>query len=443
MGNARTSIVFLLVERKQSSLRITVPVQLVQQLLEEAKAKQVSLVESFKSVDTLSQRLNMSFQKASQEIMETASMLQQVVEEQRQQVQRELENAFNGKQVALNLVDRKLQQTMEKLSHTIDFTTRLLKYTNPTETLLFKKLLENRLTCVFSYNPDVNAASSSELEFVPNIPASRLAIMNTFGYVRQCADIPLLGKSALAPISRPTVSASTGQQYCHPSAANLPITLSGHVMSVNGSHQMGSGSSSNAGGLIPSPPHVFGDSNLLQSKQYGDSSQSLGPFSNIGSGDAYSYEKWSTGGIEASGFHQPTSGNPLSCALHQPIPGLISDSGIYTPSPLGDHQNGVVSGHQVVELSAKLMSTPITFFPPKSQIKRLKMIYHCKFGEFGVSEAQFTEPSGVAVSAQNDIIVADTNNHRIQIFDKEGRFKFQFGECGKRDGQLLYPNRKE
>ena len=47
----------------------------------------------------------------------------------------------------------------------------------------------------------------------------------------------------------------------------------------------------------------------------------------------------------------------------------------------------------------------------------------------------------MAVNAQNDIVVADTNNHRIQIFDKEGRFKFQFGECGKRDGQLLYPNR--
>lgn len=58
-----------------------------------------------------------------------------------------------------------------------------------------------------------------------------------------------------------------------------------------------------------------------------------------------------------------------------------------------------------------------------------------------MSPLQFTEPSGVAVNAQNDIVVADTNNHRIQVFDKEGRFKFQFGECGKRDGQLLYPNR--
>lgn len=37
--------------------------------------------------------------------------------------------------------------------------------------------------------------------------------------------------------------------------------------------------------------------------------------------------------------------------------------------------------------------------------------------------------------------MADTNNHRVQIFDHEGRFKFAFGECGKRDGQMLYPNR--
>lgn len=74
-------------------------------------------------------------------------------------------------------------------------------------------------------------------------------------------------------------------------------------------------------------------------------------------------------------------------------------------------------------------------------IKRQKMIYHCKFGEFGTGESQFTEPSGVCVNGNNEILVADTNNHRIQIFDHEGRFKFQFGECGKRDGQLLYPNR--
>ncbi|CAI4228933.1 unnamed protein product [Auanema sp. JU1783] len=138
----------------------------------------------------------------------------------------------------------------------------------------------------------------------------------------------------------------------------------------------------------------FSDSNLLNPKNdFGGSSQSLGPFN-----DAFNqYDKWSIG--------------------VEPSLGLLESNNTE------DAKNDAL------------------FTPSRSQIKRQKMIYHCKFGEFGVMEGQFTEPSGVAVNAQGDIIVADTNNHRIQVFDKEGRFKFQFGECGKRDGQLLYPNR--
>jgi len=79
--------------------------------------------------------------------------------------------------------------------------------------------------------------------------------------------------------------------------------------------------------------------------------------------------------------------------------------------------------------------------PPRSQVKRQKMVYFTKFGDFGAHDGQFTEPSGVAVNERMDIIVVDTINHHVQVFDRTGRFKFRFGECGKRDGQLLYPNR--
>ena len=65
---------------------------------------------------------------------------------------------------------------------------------------------------------------------------------------------------------------------------------------------------------------------------------------------------------------------------------------------------------------------------PEAHIKRQKLIFHCKFGEFDILGGQFTEPTGVAVTPDNEIVVADTNNHRIQVFDKEGNFKFQFGE---------------
>ena len=48
-------------------------------------------------------------------------------------------------------------------------------------------------------------------------------------------------------------------------------------------------------------------------------------------------------------------------------------------------------------LATPVPSAPIVY-PPKAQIRRQKMIYHCKFGEFGILEGQFTEPSGVAVT---------------------------------------------
>lgn len=159
------------------------------------------------------------------------------------------------------------------------------------------------------------------------------------------------------------------------------------------------------------------------------------------------YEKWSMGGSGGS----PDSGLfTNSTSISDPSLLDLSTSKLSSVSnnlTNGSALSNLVNAHQhsqmqpvgssmVSQLAAQQQLLPI-----KSQVKRQKMIYHCKFGEFGVMEGQFTEPSGVAVNAQNDVIVADTNNHRIQIFDKEGRFKFQFGECGKKDGQLLYPNR--
>lgn len=156
------------------------------------------------------------------------------------------------------------------------------------------------------------------------------------------------------------------------------------------------------------------------------------------------YEKWSIGGTGSP--DSPLFSNGTSALLEQLNNGStgmtvgggggggVVGSPFSSPDPLIDLTGKLINGSGTQSANAPML-------PIKSQIKRQKMIYHCKFGEFGVMEGQFTEPSGVAVNAQNDLIVADTNNHRIQIFDKEGRFKFQFGECGKRDGQLLYPNR--
>lgn len=90
--------------------------------------------------------------------------------------------------------------------------------------------------------------------------------------------------------------------------------------------------------------------------------------------------------------------------------------------------NGALLKSVGMNVDGVAASIPMLAYPPRSQIKRQKMTYHCKFGEFGVMEGQFTEPSGVAVNAQCDIIVADTNNHRIQV-----------GQCGINGDDVIHP----
>lgn len=79
--------------------------------------------------------------------------------------------------------------------------------------------------------------------------------------------------------------------------------------------------------------------------------------------------------------------------------------------------------------------------PRSNNAKLTPMHIRCKFGQLGPGKCQFSSPHGFCLSADEDIIVADTNNHRIQIFDKTGVFKFQFGVPGKEEGQLWYPRK--
>lgn len=73
--------------------------------------------------------------------------------------------------------------------------------------------------------------------------------------------------------------------------------------------------------------------------------------------------------------------------------------------------------------------------------KSTAMQIRCKFGSLGPSKGQFNSPHGFCLGVDEEIVVADTNNHRIEVFEKTGTFKFQFGVPGKDEGQLWYPRK--
>ena len=57
--------------------------------------------------------------------------------------------------------------------------------------------------------------------------------------------------------------------------------------------------------------------------------------------------------------------------------------------------------------------------------------FSCKFGQLGPGKGQFNSPHGFCLGLEEEIIVADTNNHRIQVFEKNGTYRYQFGVAGK------------
>jgi len=61
------------------------------------------------------------------------------------------------------------------------------------------------------------------------------------------------------------------------------------------------------------------------------------------------------------------------------------------------------------------------------------------FGQPGTADGEFNRAEGLDVDAQDRIFVADSCNHRIQIFSREGKWLKTYGKAGRGIGELSYP----
>lgn len=60
-------------------------------------------------------------------------------------------------------------------------------------------------------------------------------------------------------------------------------------------------------------------------------------------------------------------------------------------------------------------------------------------GKAGTGVGEFNRAEGICVDSQNRLYVADSCNHRIQIFSSDGKFLREYGKAGTGKGQLSYP----
>jgi sugar lactone lactonase YvrE len=62
-----------------------------------------------------------------------------------------------------------------------------------------------------------------------------------------------------------------------------------------------------------------------------------------------------------------------------------------------------------------------------------------KWGHKGSDNGEFDQPDGVAVGTDGQVYVADTYNHRVQVFTATGKFLGTWGSQGGGTGQFNYP----
>jgi ABC-type Fe3+ transport system permease subunit/DNA-binding beta-propeller fold protein YncE len=60
-------------------------------------------------------------------------------------------------------------------------------------------------------------------------------------------------------------------------------------------------------------------------------------------------------------------------------------------------------------------------------------------GDEGESPAHFRRAEGIGIDAQDRLFVADSCNHRIQVFTRDGKFVREHGKPGGAQGELSYP----
>lgn len=70
----------------------------------------------------------------------------------------------------------------------------------------------------------------------------------------------------------------------------------------------------------------------------------------------------------------------------------------------------------------------------------LQVAFLTTWGTSGAADGQFDRPIGIAMDASGRVYVADTLNHRVQVFNGDGAFSHKWGSLGNSDGQFNFPS---
>ncbi|XP_029726632.1 RING finger protein nhl-1 isoform X2 [Aedes albopictus] len=99
-----------------------------------------------------------------------------------------------------------------------------------------------------------------------------------------------------------------------------------------------------------------------------------------------------------------------------------------------DSKNGVGSPTSPTATAVVGIPGAAGMSPRTQYLQKRRQLF--QIGGRGSEPGSFTWPRGIAVGPDNSIVVADSSNHRVQVFDSNGIFVKEFGQYGNGDGEF-------
>ena len=116
---------------------------------------------------------------------------------------------------------------------------------------------------------------------------------------------------------------------------------------------------------------------------------------------------------------------------------LVDCSYTTTHSDVGTYGNSAtVDTNETAPMTSSTVNVTVTAAPQSE----LPPVFVRSWGATGNAPGQFNHPYGVAVAASGDVYVADSSNHRIQQFTRNGEFVRAWGANGTANGQFQSPS---
>lgn len=385
--------------------------------IEQSKAKTNDLLSSVSHLECISCQLKEQYEESLSNIEKTFGFFSRVLLEHKDEMIQELKNVHTSKLNFLNSTRTELMGILADLKEGEMLLNTLQPLPSITPLIPLKRDILEKVDRLLEYKPEVD---SSSVAFVSNHQAIQTAVRNTFGYVRHNQKNVKSVTKIFAGSEASTPSSFKGGDAAPPAIV---------------------------GSLQNSRKSAFETSSVFNQSFQGSSASDVAFFQPKTRPASSSVDGYGRFGAVQSRIHSKTHANHSTnqnFVIPQKLPGSAS-----LGSRMMDYLTASGSSLRGWPMAVSLgsldvdddMSKVIVSNISPALLTRTKMQYHCKFGEYGNESGQFTEPSGVAVNHLNEILVADANNHRILVFDRNGNFRCIVGQDGKGEGDLVYPNR--